>query len=63
MVICIMEIIGIVFDSSDNRRNRDDRDARDICGHITNTGHDMAHTFKAFSDGYIHNDRRTDAWR
>ena len=51
--------------SSDNRLNRDHSysDTRDTCGRITNIGHGMAHTFKAFSDGYIHNDRRTDANR
>ena len=52
-------------DGGDNRLNREHcySDTRDTCGHTTNTGHDMAHTFKAFSDGYIHNDRRTDANR
>ena len=44
----------------DNTLNRDNSDTRDTCGHITNTGHDMAHSFKVFSDWFVHNDRRTD---
>ena len=50
--------------SSDNRLHRDSySDTRDTCGHITNTGHAMAHTRRALSDWFIHNDRRTCANR
>ena len=47
----------------DNTLNRDNSDTRDTCGHITNTGHDMAGTRRALSDWYIHYDRRIDANR
>ena len=50
--------IGIMV--RDNEDNRDHSDTRDTCRHMTNTGHDMAGTRRALSDGYIPYDRRTD---
>ena len=45
------------------RDNEDHSGTRDTCGHMTNTGHDMAGTRRALSDWFIHNDCRTDANR